>query len=87
MKQSLHALLLATLAGLTFNANALCVNPDGSLDDASVPDGSVAKEMLPACEIRSGKAAESSSIKPKVPASAQSAINASANDKRANTAN
>lgn len=56
MKRSRHTLLLAILAGLSLNAQALCVNPDGSLDDASVPDGSVAKEMLPACEAPSGKA-------------------------------
>lgn len=42
--------LLVILAGFSLNAHALCVKPDGSLDDASVPEGSVAKEMLPACE-------------------------------------
>ena len=43
------------------------MNPDGSLDDSSVPDGSVAKEMLPACEAPAKKTA------PK-PGSAQTAV-------------
>jgi hypothetical protein len=58
MKKHPHVLLLIVLAGLAFNAHALCVNPDGSLDDASVPVASVSVEVLPACEISSAKAAD-----------------------------
>jgi hypothetical protein len=61
MKRSRH-ILLAILASISLNVHALCVNPDGSLDDASVPDGSVAKEMLPACE--APKPAETQPAKP-----------------------
>lgn len=55
MKRRRHTLLVI-LAGFSLNVHALCVNPDGSLDDASVPEGSVAKEMLPACEAPSNRA-------------------------------
>ena len=58
MKKQPHVLLLIVLAGLAFNAHALCVNPDGSLDDASVPVANVSVEVLPACESPSAKAAD-----------------------------
>ncbi len=49
MKNRSNALLLAMLTSISFNAHALCVNPDGSLDDASMSPSTVAVEMLPAC--------------------------------------
>lgn len=58
MKKHPPVLLLIALAGLAFNAHALCFNPDGSLDDASVLVSSVAVEVLPACETPSATTAE-----------------------------
>ena len=55
MKKLPHALLPIILAGLAFNAHALCVNQDGTLDDASVPASSVVVDVLPACEDPSTK--------------------------------
>lgn len=49
MKKHASALLMLAVTGLSLNAHALCVNPDGSLDDRSVPTGSVVADMLPAC--------------------------------------
>lgn len=43
--------------GLALNAHALCVNPDGSLDDPSVPTFSV-QEALPNCEAGTGYSTE-----------------------------
>ena len=43
-------LLMLTIAGLSLNAHAVCVMPDGSLDDKSASAATVAVEMLPACE-------------------------------------
>ena len=50
MKNTPSALLLSALAGFALNAHALCVNPDGSLDDASIPEGMVSIDVLPACD-------------------------------------
>lgn len=50
MKKRATASLMLVIAGLSLNAHALCVNPDGSLDDKSVPPGSIAVEMLPVCQ-------------------------------------
>jgi hypothetical protein len=50
MKKLAATLFGLGLAGLAMNAHALCVNPDGSLDDSSVPPGSVVMDMLPACD-------------------------------------
>ena len=56
------AVLLAGLglAGLSLTAHALCVNPDGSLDDPSVTSSTVATDMLPTCQgaPTGGKAAQ-----------------------------
>lgn len=49
MKKRSNALLLLVLAGVAFNAHALCVNPDGSLDDPSMSPSTIAVEELPAC--------------------------------------
>lgn len=38
------------LAGLSLTARALCVNPDGSLDDPSVSPETIATDMLPSCQ-------------------------------------
>ncbi len=50
MKTLATALFGLSLAGLTLNAYALCVKPDGSLDDPSMSPGSVAIEMVPSCD-------------------------------------
>ena len=50
MKKRPHALFLIILSGLAFNAHALCVNQDGTLDDASVPASTVVVDVLPACK-------------------------------------
>jgi hypothetical protein len=55
MKTRSKTLLLIILAGLTVNAHALCVNPDGTLDDASMSPSTIAVEMLPACETPASK--------------------------------
>lgn len=49
MKKHASALLMLVITGLSLNAHALCVKPDGSLNDSSVPAGSVVADMLPAC--------------------------------------
>lgn len=56
MKKYLHSLLFVVLTGAAINAHALCMNPDGSLDDASVllddtsvPSDLIATDVLPAC--------------------------------------
>lgn len=49
MKKLATALFGLGLAGLTLNAYALCVKPDGSLDDPSVTPGSVVMDMVPSC--------------------------------------
>lgn len=50
MKYPLQSVLFAVLAGVTVNVHALCVNPDGSLDDASVSREPIAVDVLPACK-------------------------------------
>lgn len=50
MKSSIQSMLLITLTAATFNAHALCINSDGSLDDPSMSPSSIATDMLPACE-------------------------------------
>lgn len=57
MKNSLQSLLVVVLAGVAFNAHALCVNSDGSLDDASVSEETIAVDILPDCEYPKAKAA------------------------------
>ncbi len=46
----LHILSLMVLLGISGGANALCVKPDGSLDDPSMSPGSIAMDMVPQCE-------------------------------------
>lgn len=50
MRTPMQFLLTVVLAGMAFNAHALCVKPDGSLDDASLSRDFVAMDMLPACK-------------------------------------
>lgn len=50
MKHSVQSMLFAVLAGVAINAHALCVNLDGSLDDASVTREAIAVDILPACK-------------------------------------
>lgn len=47
MKKFPHTLLLIILAGLAFNAHALCVNQDGTLDDGL--EGSNQYAQNPCC--------------------------------------
>jgi hypothetical protein len=47
----LRVLAITTLLSISCGAHALCVNPDGSLDDRSMNTASIDREMLPACEI------------------------------------
>jgi hypothetical protein len=42
--------VFAVLLGAAANAPALCMNPDGSLDDVSVPEEGIDLYMLPACK-------------------------------------
>ncbi|OZA14981.1 MAG: hypothetical protein B7X94_00125 [Hydrogenophilales bacterium 17-62-8] len=60
MKHRSNALLLAVLASISFNAHALCVNPDGSLDDASMSPSTIAVETLPLCAEPTPKTANAS---------------------------
>lgn len=53
MKKFASVLFVLSLAGLTLNAYALCVNPDGSLDDPSMSPGSIAMDMVPSCDAAS----------------------------------
>lgn len=62
MKNCSSALLLAILAGITFNAHALCVNPDGSLDDPSMSPSTIAVEELPACANLATKTAKDTAL-------------------------
>lgn len=50
MKSLATTLIGLSLAGLTLNAYALCVKPDGSLDDPSMSPGSIAMDMVPSCD-------------------------------------
>lgn len=50
MKKFASVLSGLSLAGLALNAYALCVNPDGSLDDPSMSSGSIAMDMVPSCD-------------------------------------
>lgn len=50
MKNSAAALLGLGLVGVAMNAHALCINPDGSLDDSSIPPSSVVMDMVPTCD-------------------------------------
>lgn len=58
MKYPLHTVLVAVLAGAALNAHALCMNPDGSLDDDSISKGTIAVDMLPACKDQKAKATD-----------------------------
>ncbi len=50
MKRSAIAFVeFAVLLVAAVNAHALCMSPDGSLDDVSVPGESIALNVLPAC--------------------------------------
>lgn len=53
MKKLAAALFGLSLAGVTLNSYALCVNPDGSLDDPSMSPGSIAMDMVPSCDATS----------------------------------
>lgn len=91
MKYSLQSVLFAVLAGVAVNAHALCVNADGTLDDASVPKETIAVDMLPACTEPEAKAAgpqkaEATPSKQQDPAPAQPADLAKTHDKRASLA-
>ena len=67
MRRRLQSLLFAVLTGAAINAHALCVYPDGSLDDASVPLGTISTDVLPACQDQGKKATkEDSSEKQKI---------------------
>lgn len=48
---SLRAMVAASLLGLSCGVHALCLNPDGSLDDASMSAESIDLGSLPACEV------------------------------------
>jgi len=61
MRRCLHSLLFVVITGAAINAHALCVNPDGSLDDASVPLGTISTDVLPACQDQGKKATEEES--------------------------
>src|SRR5512147_1894717 len=88
MKNCSSALLLAILAGTTFNAHALCVNPDGSLDDPSMSPSTIAVEELPACGNPPSKTAkapalESRPVMQQKAGPVQSVIKAKTDDKHA----
>jgi hypothetical protein len=61
MRKYLHSLLFVVLTGAAINAHALCMNPDGSLDDASVPLGTISTDVLPTCQDQEKKATEEKS--------------------------
>ena len=61
MRKYLHSLLFVVLTGAAINAHALCMNPDGSLDDASVPLGTISTDVLPACQDQEKKPTEEKS--------------------------
>lgn len=89
MKYSLQSLLFAVLAGVAIQAQAhdLCINPDGSLNDASVSKEVIAVDMLPACKdpggkVSDGKNAGTVSGKESNPAAIRPADQAKAMDKR-----
>lgn len=91
MNPPLQSVLFAVLAGVAFNAYALCANPDGSLDDASVSKETIAVDMLPACKELEAKAADTqqsgaAAVKPQDPAPAQPVDVAKTRDKRASLA-
>ena len=50
MNKFAGTLLALGLAGAAMNAHALCVKPNGSLDDPSVPPGAVVMDMVPPCD-------------------------------------
>ena len=52
MKNTFHAFTLAALFTLSFTAQALCINPDGSLDDSSMESALIDKGLLPECAAR-----------------------------------
>lgn len=54
MKKNAGVLFGLGLASFALNAHALCVNPDGSLDDPSVPPESVAMDVMPSCAPTAG---------------------------------
>lgn len=58
MNKYLNIAALMFLAGMAANANALCTNPDGSLDDPSVSTATIAVDVLPACTPPVAKSAE-----------------------------
>ena len=47
---TLSAVAIAALMGLSSGANALCLNANGSLDDSSMETAAIDRGMLPACE-------------------------------------
>lgn len=49
MKLSLNTAFAAALLATSFGAHALCVKPDGSLDDPSVSPEYHSLDVLPAC--------------------------------------
>ncbi len=55
--QIARIVLYCTLFGISGGAHALCVMPDGSLDDVSMSPGTIAMDMVPPCAV-SGPAAE-----------------------------
>ena len=90
MKKCSNGLIMAILAGLTFNAHALCVNPDGSLDDPSMSPSTIAVEELPACGDPAPKAVDTPASAPALatPHKAepvQPAIQAKTNEKHASS--
>jgi hypothetical protein len=50
MKTPSRPLFLIAIAGLSLNAHALCMNQDGSLDDASMSPSTIALDVLPPCK-------------------------------------
>lgn len=49
--KNLRALAIAVILGVSSGAHALCLNPDGSLDDSSMNTASIDRGLLPACEV------------------------------------
>lgn len=91
MKYPLQSMLFVALVGVAVNAQALCMNPDGSLDDASVTKESLAVDTLPACEQQVAKdagvpKAMIPSDKERAPVPAQPAAPAQTDGKRASVA-
>lgn len=87
MKYPLQSVLFAVLAGVAVNSHALCMNPDGSLDDASMAKETIAVDVLPACKDQEAKATvlpqgEAAGKQPEL-VPVQPADVASAGDKRA----